>query len=216
MEDWDVFSDAIKEAFGGVFQTKKCTRAALDPFIQASATNVITTDTELHVYHRDFQGKAAYLISDKQLSEKDAARYYWFGFHPSTQEKLERWLGIVKLDHPLEDRFAIADVYKAGCYIFNSNAFNRMLPSAMPVPSSGMQSQEMVGGSQVIKKTVHLPLERSSDILELLEKLKSLRVEDEAYAMTYFQVLSKQPSYINMLQTPAAYALVPSNRQHAP
>ena len=73
MEDWDVFSDAIKEAFGGVFQTKKCMRAALGSFIQASATNVITTDTELRVYHRDFQGKAAYLISDKQLSEKDAA-----------------------------------------------------------------------------------------------------------------------------------------------
>ena len=106
----------------------------------------------------------------------------------------------------------------AGCYISNSNAFNHTLPSAMPVLSSGMQSQEMVGSSQVIKKTVHLPSEQSSDILELLEKLKSLRVEDEdeAYAPTYFQVLSKQPSYINMLQMPTAYALVPSNRQHAP
>ena len=123
-EDWEVFSDAIKEAFGGAFQTKKCTRATLDSFIQTSATNVITTDTELRVYHQDFQGKAAYLISDKQLSEKDAARYYWFGFHPSTQEKLERRLGIIKPDHPLEDPFAIADVYKAGCYIFNSNTFN--------------------------------------------------------------------------------------------
>jgi hypothetical protein len=122
-EDWDVFSIAIKEAFGGAFQTKQCTRATLDAFIHTSAAKVITTDTELRVYHRDFQGKAAYLISDKQLSEMDAARYYWFGFHPSTQEQLERRLGIIKPDHPLEDPFAIADVYKAGCYIFNSNTF---------------------------------------------------------------------------------------------
>ena len=51
----------------------------------------------------------------------------------------------------------------------------------MPVPSSGMQSQEMVGSSQVIKKTVHLPLEQSSDILELLEKLKSPSVSSVKY-----------------------------------
>ncbi|KAF8514532.1 hypothetical protein JB92DRAFT_2670666, partial [Gautieria morchelliformis] len=70
-EDWDVFSTSIKEAFGGAFQTKKCTRATLDSFIQASAAELITTDTELHVYHRGFQGIAAYLITDKQLSEKD-------------------------------------------------------------------------------------------------------------------------------------------------
>ena len=89
-EDWDVFRDAIKEAFGGVFQAKKCTCATLDSFIQASATKPITMDTELCMYHRDFQGNAAYLVTDKQLSEKDAAHYYWFGFHPSMQEQLER------------------------------------------------------------------------------------------------------------------------------
>ncbi|KAF8490190.1 hypothetical protein JB92DRAFT_3129037 [Gautieria morchelliformis] len=66
-EDWDVFSASIKEAFGGAFQTKKCTCATLDSF----TAELITTDTELHVYHRGFQGIAAYLITDKQLSEKD-------------------------------------------------------------------------------------------------------------------------------------------------
>ncbi|KAF8514626.1 hypothetical protein JB92DRAFT_2586920, partial [Gautieria morchelliformis] len=124
MEDWDVFSASIKEAFGGAFQTKKCTRATLDSFIQVSAAELITTDTELRVYHRGFQGIVAYLITDKQLSEKDAARYYWFCFHPATQEQLERRLGIVTPNHPWEDLFAITDVYKAGCYIFNSHAFN--------------------------------------------------------------------------------------------
>ena len=68
---------------------KKCMRLTLDYFIHATATKPITTDTELHVYHCDFQGIAAYLINDKQLSDKDAAHYYWFGFHPMVQEQLE-------------------------------------------------------------------------------------------------------------------------------
>jgi hypothetical protein len=88
-EDWDKFSASIKEAFGGAFQTKLCTRATLDSLILTSAAKLITTDTELHVYHRSFQGIAAYLIKDKQLLEKDAARYYWFGLHPDTQDLLE-------------------------------------------------------------------------------------------------------------------------------
>ena len=84
------------------------------------------------------------------------------------------------------------------------------------MPGTGMKSQGTVGGSQVIKKTIQLPSERPSDVIELLERLQSLKVDDEAYATTYFQVLLKRPSYINMLQTPAAYALEPSNRQHTP
>ena len=52
---------------------KKCTCTTLDSFICTSATDLITMDTELCVYHRSFQGIAAYLIKDKQLSEKDAA-----------------------------------------------------------------------------------------------------------------------------------------------
>ncbi|KAF8498434.1 hypothetical protein JB92DRAFT_2834241 [Gautieria morchelliformis] len=172
-EDWDVFSEAIKEAFVGAFQTKKCTRATLDAFIQTASAKIITTDTELRVYHRHFQGIAVYLITDKQLSEKDAARYYWFGFHPSTQEQLERRLGIVKPDHPREDPFVIKDVYKAGCYIFNSNTFNRtpILSAASPVQSSSIKSQGASGESKVSKKTVQLPEEQPANIGDLLEKL---------------------------------------------
>ncbi|KAF8530747.1 hypothetical protein JB92DRAFT_3105950 [Gautieria morchelliformis] len=173
-EDWDVFSVAIKEAFGGVFQTKQCMRAALDTFIHTSAAKVITTDTKLRIYHRDFQGKAAYLINNKQLSEKDAAHYYWFGFHPSTQEQLERRLGIIKPDHPLEKLFAIADVYKAGCYIFNSSTFHRVLPSVLPTPNVSIQSPGVTGDSQVVKKTVRLPSELLSDVTDLLQKLHPL------------------------------------------
>ena len=75
-EDWEVLSASIREAFGGAFQMKKCTRTTLDSFIHTSAADLITTDTELCVYHRSFQGIAVYLIKDKQLSEKDAAWYY--------------------------------------------------------------------------------------------------------------------------------------------
>ena len=88
-EDWDVFSVSIKEAFGGGFQTKKCTESTLDTFVHTSATKLVSMDTELYVYHRGFQGIAAYLINDKQLYEKDAATYYWFGFHPDMQEQLK-------------------------------------------------------------------------------------------------------------------------------
>jgi hypothetical protein len=58
-EDWDVFNASIKGAFGGAFQTKLCTRATLDSFILTSAAKCVTTDTELRVYHRSFQGGAA-------------------------------------------------------------------------------------------------------------------------------------------------------------
>ena len=64
-EDWDVFRDVIKEAFGGTFQAKKCMHGTLDSFIQALATKPITMDTELCMYHHDFQGKAAYLVTVK-------------------------------------------------------------------------------------------------------------------------------------------------------
>jgi len=65
--DWDVFSVLTKEAFGGAFQTKKCTKSTLDTFVRTSATKLVSMDTELRVYHLGFQGIAAYLINDKQL-----------------------------------------------------------------------------------------------------------------------------------------------------
>ena len=70
------------------------------------------------------------------------------------QEQLERQLGVVKPDHPREDPFDIEDVYKAGCYIFNSNAFNHMVPSALPTPVSSIQPQDMAGDPKVVKKVV--------------------------------------------------------------
>ena len=215
--DWDVFSASIKEAFGGAFQTKKCTRATLDAFIHASATKLVTTDTELRVYHRSFQGIAAYLINDKQLSEKDAARYYWFGLHPDTQEHLERRLGIVKPNHPREDPFAITDVYQAGCYIFNSNAFNRIPLLSTPSPvGSLLKSQGAEDTSRVMKKVVQLPKEQPGDVDELLRQLRGFKVEEASYMATYFQILAKDPSYMNMLQPPTSYAPALPPRQSIP
>ncbi|KAF8510322.1 hypothetical protein JB92DRAFT_2831609 [Gautieria morchelliformis] len=157
-EDWDVFSSSIKEEFGGAVQSKKCTRATLDSFVQTSAAKVIITDTEFRVYHRCFQGTAAYLIKDKQLSEKDAARYFWFGLHPDTQEPLECHLSVIKPDHPHEDPYAISDVYQAGCYVLNSNAFTRAPPLSTPSPeASFLQSQGVGEASRVVKKTVQFP-----------------------------------------------------------
>ena len=105
----------------------------------------MTTDTKLRIYHhsfRSFQGIAAYLINDKQLSEKDAARYYWFGLHPEAQEQLERRLSIVRPVHPRKDPFAIKDVYQAGCYIFNSNTFNCMPLTSTPSPVASVSKSQ--------------------------------------------------------------------------
>ena len=52
--------------------------------------------------------------------------------------------------------------------------------------------------------------------MDLLDKLQSYRIDEEAYATVYFQILSKWPSCINMLKMPAAYALVEANKQHIP
>ena len=216
-EDWEVFSASIKEAFGGAFQTKKCTRATLDSFIHTSAAELITTDNELRVYHRSFQGIAAYLINDKQLSKKDAARYYWFGLHPDTREQLERHLGIVKPNHPREDPFAIKDVYQASCYIFNSNAFHRVPLLSTPASvTSVSKSQGVEGPSRVMKKTIQLLTEQPSDVDELLKQLRGFKVEEASYMTTYFQILAQDPSYMNMLQPPSAYAPARTARQPVP
>ena len=209
--DWDTLKAAIKEAFRGAFQTKKCTCLTLDSFIHVAATKVITTDIELWVYHCDFQGIAAYLINDKQLSEKDAARYYWFRFHPAAQEQLERRLGIVKPDHPQEDPFPIADIYKAGCYIFNTNTFNHTPLLSVPSPeSSVLRSQGVEEPSHVVKRTVHLPKDEPEDITELLTWLQGFKIDDEAYMARYFQILAKDPGCRHMLQPPTAYTPVVS------
>ena len=42
---------------------KKCTCTTLDSFIHTFATDLITMDTELCVYHHSFQGTVAYRIS---------------------------------------------------------------------------------------------------------------------------------------------------------
>ena len=105
------------------------------------------------------------------------------------QEQLEKQLRVVKPDHSREDPFDIEDVYKAGCHIFNSNAFNRMVPSTLPTPVSSIQPLDVAGDPKVVKKVVQLPLEQPSYVMDLLDKLQSYRVEKEVYATMYFQIL---------------------------
>ena len=84
---------------------KKCMCATLESFIHAYA------NTKLGVYHCSFEGIAAYLINNKQLSEKDAAHCYWFVLYLDTQEQLEHHLDVVKPNYLWEDPFVITDVY---------------------------------------------------------------------------------------------------------
>ncbi|KAF8507717.1 hypothetical protein JB92DRAFT_2832685 [Gautieria morchelliformis] len=190
-EDWDVFSASIKEAFGGAFQSKKCTHSTLDSFIQTSAAKAIITDTEFRVYHRCFQ---------------------------DTQEPLERRLSVIKPDHPHEDPYAISDVYQAGCYVLNSNTFTRAPPLPTPSPEdSFLQSQGVEEVSRVVKKTVQFPREQPGDVQDLLKHLRDFEIDDAAYMTTYFQILAKDPACMNMLQPakafiPALPARVPASQ----
>ena len=167
----------------------------------------MTTDTKLCIYHHSFKGIAAYLINNKQQSEKDATHYYWFGLHPDTQDQLECHLGIIKPTHLREEPFAITDVYQARCYIFNSNTFNRVLFLSTPAPvGSVLKSQGVRESSRIVKKVVQLLKEQPGDVEEHLRQLKGFKVKEASYMATYFQILPKGPSYMNMLQLPTAYA----------
>ena len=55
-------------------------------------------------------------------------------------------------------------------------------------------------------KVVHLLKEQPGAVDELLRQLKGLGAEEASYMATYFQILAKDPSYMNMLQPPTAYA----------
>ena len=169
---------------------KKCIHVTLDSFIHTSAAKLVTTDTKLHVYHCSFQGIAAYLIKDKQLSEKDAAHYYLFGLHLDTQDQLECCLGIIKPTHPQEEPYAMTDVYQMRCYIFNSNTFNCIPFRSTPSPvGSVLKSQGVKESSRVMMKTVYLPKEQPGDVDELLRQLRGFKIEEASYWLCIFRFL---------------------------
>jgi hypothetical protein len=127
-----MFRAAIHESFAGAFKTKEYTLASLDQFIRQSAAQPIVSDPVLRAYHRQFQAITGYLIQEKELADTDKDRQYWFRLHPHTRLAIEQCLAITLPDPPRSKPYVVADVYKAGCYVFDANAFDLNLPPTSP------------------------------------------------------------------------------------
>ncbi|KIJ39986.1 hypothetical protein M422DRAFT_174494, partial [Sphaerobolus stellatus SS14] len=128
--DWVIFLASIKEAFEGVFTEKKYTRQSIIQFSRVHSAAQITTDVELRTYHREFQAIAHYLVKESVISDEECSRYFWFGLHEATRQAIEQRLAVT---HPLHDRtkpYSHVDIFAAGKYMFNINAFYNNPPEA--------------------------------------------------------------------------------------
>ncbi|KAF8577298.1 hypothetical protein K439DRAFT_1622186 [Ramaria rubella] len=160
--DWAVFRTAIEEAFAGAFKTRRHTLLLFNLFISTTAQQPIHSDTELWAYHRKFQAIVVYPICEKELLDSDKNCKYWFGLHPDTRMSIERQPTITIPDHPRSKPFSVADVYKAGCYVFDSNTFDLNIPTTVPSntliqTATNSLSQGNPSESRVVKKIVNLP-----------------------------------------------------------
>ncbi|KIJ45391.1 hypothetical protein M422DRAFT_251166 [Sphaerobolus stellatus SS14] len=167
--DWKKFKAAIEEAFEGAFKEKKYTRQSLIQFTRNNATLPIRTDAELRAYQRGFQAITHYLIKEQIITEDDRDRYYWFGFHEDTP----------------------VDVFKAGKYVFDIDAFNKNPPEGFTPPET--ESKPQGGPLDVITRTVTLPATpstppSSSNVDDLFLRMKSLTIRDQEYAATYAKI----------------------------
>ena len=126
--NWGLFKEAVHESFAGAFKVKKHILASLDTFIKQSASQPILSDSAMHAYHRQFQGIVNYLIKEKELADSDKDHHYWFGLHPHTRLVIEHRLAITLPEHPCSKPYSVAEVYTAGCYVFDVNAFDLNLP----------------------------------------------------------------------------------------
>jgi hypothetical protein len=70
--------------------------------------------------------------------------------------------------------------------------------------------------SRVVKKTVQFPREQPGDVQDLLKSLRDIKIDDAAYMSTYFQILAKDPGWMNRIQPPKAYVPPLLVRQPAP
>jgi hypothetical protein len=118
--EWDTFKASIHESFAGAFKTKKYTMAYLDQFIRQSPLTPIQSDPAPRAYHHQFLVITNYLIKEKEMETADRDQHYWFSLHPHMRMAIEQWLAITLPDHPRSRPYAVADIYKAGCYVFNT------------------------------------------------------------------------------------------------
>ncbi|KIJ43690.1 hypothetical protein M422DRAFT_169568 [Sphaerobolus stellatus SS14] len=120
--DWTVFKAAIQEAFEGAFTEKKYTRQSLIQFTRKHSAKVLSADSELHAYHREFQAIAHYLVNEKIISKEERDRYYWFGLHEHTRRLVELRLAITHPNHTRTAPYDFADIFKAATTLLTKAA----------------------------------------------------------------------------------------------
>ncbi|KIJ30988.1 hypothetical protein M422DRAFT_267405 [Sphaerobolus stellatus SS14] len=178
--DWTKFKEAIEEAFEGAFKEKKYTRQSLIQFTRNTSTLPIQTDTELRAYQRGFQAITHYLIKEQIITKDEHDRYYCKAYKTT-------------------------DVFRAGKYLFNVDAFDRNPPKGLALPDSESKSQG--GPVEVITRTVTLPATprsapASHNMEDLLLRIKSLNVRDQEYAATYAKIQAASPVTADLLKQP--------------
>ena len=216
--NWDTFKESIQESFAGAFKSKKFTLAALDTFIKQSALQPISSDSAMRTYHCHFQAITSYLIKEKELAGSDRDRQYWFGLHPHSRLAIEQRLAITMPDHPRSKPYMFSDVYKAGCYVFDANAFDLSLPQ-MTLPRPGTDATHQTA-SRVVQTTVQLPTPGiqtgGDDLSTLVQCLASLKVNDIEYATTYAHLMVNYPQLAGVVAKPAAFATTTGQKQSPP
>ena len=208
--DRPTFKSAIEESFAGAFKAKKHTLASLDHFVRVSADVPISFDSQLHSYHRQFQAITTYLVQNKDLADTDKDRLYWFGLHPDTCLALERRLAITMPNHPRSKPFPMANVYRAGCYVFDANTFDLNLPLAHAAPTKLWNTDSTCE----VCTTIQLPsvpaIPTPPEELDLVRQLASLWVHEVDYATTYAHLIFGYPQLAEVIWRPATFDTHPS------
>ena len=123
---------------------------------------------------------------------------------------VEQRLTITLPDHPRSKPYAVADVYKAGCYVFDANAFDLSLPQTSTPTSFDSSAHPMA--SQVVQTTVRLPTPdqqaRGDDLSMLVQCLASLKVHDIEYATTYAHLMVHYPQLAGIVAKPTAFGRI--------
>ena len=167
------------------------------------------SDVALRAYHRQFQAIATYLIKEHELAESDRDRHYWFGLHPHTRVAIEQHLAITIPNHPRAKPYTILDVYKAGCYVFDANAFDLNLPQQTTPLQGYTTGQCHLTESRVVQTSVPLPPQsqppKAEDLGNLVCCLASLRVNDLDYATTYAELVVTYPQLVGVIAKPTAF-----------
>ncbi|KIJ55994.1 hypothetical protein M422DRAFT_106633, partial [Sphaerobolus stellatus SS14] len=119
----------------------------------------------LRAYQRGFNTITKYLIKEKISTEDEQDQYFWFGFHEDNRCRLEQKLEITHPDHPPSKAYKWNDVFKAGKYIFDSEAFKNNPPEGLDSSMTSKHSEvgiydpgvELVCISKVAAREFGLP-----------------------------------------------------------